>query len=100
MPVTRSTPNRGGQGTTQSDNAQAEQIQPANNTAQVWELTPAKAGTVQPSMSGTQPNDPMAQMLLMMQKTSNEQLKFQREQQKHQDSVTTIRKGPWNWLDS
>ena len=27
----------------------------------------------------------MAQMLLMMQKTFDEQLKFQREQQKHQD---------------
>ena len=91
MPVTRSTPNRGGQGTTQSDNAQAEQVQPANNTAQVeqvqptnntaqvGELTPAEAGTVHPSTSGTQPNDPMAQMLLMMQKIFDEQLKFQRE---------------------
>ena len=110
MPVTRSTPNRGGQGTTQSDDAWVEQvqptnntaqvgdiqptnntaqvgdIQPTNNTAQVGELTPAEAGTAQPSTSGTQPIDPMAQMLLMMQKTSNEQLKFQREQQKHQDS--------------
>ena len=47
---------------------------------------PAKAGSAQPSTSGTQLNDPMAQMLLMMQKTFNEQLKFQREQQKHQDS--------------
>ena len=28
----------------------------------------------------------MAQMLLMMQKTFDEQFKFQREQQKHQDS--------------
>ena len=81
MPVTRSTPNRGGQGTTQSDDAWAEQvqptnntpqagdvqpanntaqvgdIQPSNNTAQVGELTPAEAGTAQPSTSGTQPND-------------------------------------------
>ena len=110
MPVTRSTPNRGGQGTMQSDDAQAEQVQPTNNTAQaeqvqptnntaqvgevqptnntaqVGELTPAKAGTVHPSTSGTQPNDQMTQMLLVMQKTFDEQLKFQREQQKCQDS--------------
>ena len=98
MPVTRSTPNRGGQGTKQSDNAQAEQVQPTNNTAQagevqptnntaqVGELTPAKASTAHPSTSGTQSNDQMTQMLLMMQKTFNEQLKFQREQQKCQDS--------------
>ena len=59
---------------------------PTTNTAQVGELTPAEAGTAQPSTSGTQPNDPMAQMLLMMQKTFDEQLKFQREQQKCQDS--------------
>ena len=108
MPVTKSTPNKGGQAKKimQSDYAQAEQVQPtnntaqagevqptnntaqagevqpANNTAQVGELTPAKAG----STSGTQPSDQMAQMLLMMQKTFDEQLKFQREQQKHQDS--------------
>ena len=47
---------------------------------------PAKAGTVQPSTSVTQLNDPMAQVLLMMQKTFDEQLKFFREQKKHQDS--------------
>ena len=86
MPVTRSTPNRGGWGTTQSDNAQAEQVQPTNNTAQVGEQTPAEAGTVHPSTLGTQPNDQMTQMLLMMQMTFDEQLKFHREQQKHQDS--------------
>ena len=88
MPVTRNTPNKGGQGkkTTQSvaDDAQAGRpawLSPPNNTAQVDEqLAPAEAGTVQPSISGTQPNDQMAQMLLMMQKTFDEQLKFQREQ--------------------
>ena len=69
-----------------NNTAQVGDVQPTNNTAQVGELTPAKAGTAQPSTSGTQPNDPMAQMLLMMQKTFDEQLKFQREQQKHQDS--------------
>ena len=62
-----------------NNTAQVEQVQPTNNTAQVGELTPAKAG----STSGTQPSDQMAQMLLMMQKTFYEQLKFQREQQKH-----------------
>ena len=68
----------------QVDDQQGERI---NNTAQVGEQqAPAKAGSVQPSTSGTQPNDQMAQMLLMMQKTFDEQLKFQREQQKHQDS--------------
>ena len=89
MPVTRSTPNKGGwaKKTTQSvaDDAQADdqQVEPANNTAQVEEQqAPAEAGKVQPSTSGTQPNDPMAQMLLMIQKTFDEQLKFKREQQK------------------
>ena len=73
MPVARSTPSKGGQAkkTTQSvaDDAQADdqQVQPTNNTAQVGELTPAEAGTAHPSTTGTQPNDPMAQMLLMMQ---------------------------------
>ena len=73
MPVTRSTPNKGGQAkkTTQSvaDDAQADdqQVEPTNNTAQAEEQqAPAEAGTVQPSTSGTQPNDPMAQVLLMM----------------------------------
>ena len=69
-----------------TDQVDDQQVQPTNNTAQVGELTQAKAGTAQPSTSGTQPNDPMAQMLLMMLKTFNEQLKFQREQQKCQDS--------------
>ena len=69
-----------------NNTAQVGDVQPTNNTAQARELTPAKAGTAQPSTSGTQPNDPMAQMLLMMQRTFDEQLKFQREQQKHQDS--------------
>ena len=111
MPVARSTPNKGGwaKKTIQSDDAQVEQVQstnntaqvgdiqptnntaqvgevqPTNNTAQVRELTPAKGG----STSGTQPNDQMAQMLLMISMllmTFNEQLKFQREQQRHQDS--------------
>ena len=75
MPVTRSTPNKGGRAkkTTQSvaDDAQADdqQGEPANNTGQAGEQqAPAKAGSAQPSTSGTQPNDPMAQMLLMMQK--------------------------------
>ena len=89
MPVTRRTPNKGGQTkrTTQSgaDDAQMddEQVQPtkntahvgdiqSTNTAQARELTPAEADTAQPSTSGMQPNDPMAQMLLMMQKTFNE----------------------------
>ena len=55
---------------------------------------PAKAGSAQPSTSGTQPNDPMAQMFLMMQKTFDEQLKFQREHPKRSGFiVTTIRKG-------
>ena len=58
-----------------------QQVEPTNNTPQAEE-----AGTAQPSTSHTQPNDLMAQMLLMMQKTFDEQLKFQREQQKHQDS--------------
>ena len=71
---------------TANNTAQVGDVQPANNTAQARELTPAEPGTAQPSTSGTQPNDPMAQMLLMMQKTFNEQLKFQREQQKCQDS--------------
>ena len=85
MPVTRNTPSKGGWGkkATHADDAQAEdqQVEPTNNTAQVEE-----AGTAQPSTSGTQSNDQMTQMLLMMQKTFDEQLKFQREQQKHQDS--------------
>ena len=71
------------------DDAQADdqQGEPTNNTAQAREQqAPAEADSAQPSTSGTQPNDPMAHMLLMMQKTFNEQLKFQREQQKHQDS--------------
>ena len=72
-----------------ADDAQVDDQQGelANNSAQAGEQqAPAKAGSAQPSTSGTQPNDPMAQMLLMMQKTFDEQLKFQREQQKHQDS--------------
>ena len=46
MPVTRSTPNKGGQAkrTTQSvaDDAQVDdqQVQPANNTAQVGDIQP------------------------------------------------------------
>ena len=64
-----------------------QQVEPTNSTAQAEEQQPpAKTGSAQPSTSGTQPNDPMAQMLLMMQKTFNEELKFQREQQKCQDS--------------
>ena len=96
MPVLRNTPNTGGQSkkTTQSNDAQMGVVQPTNNTAQAEEqLTPADAGTMQPSTSGTQPNDQIAEMLQMMQKTFNEQLKFQRdqqqfqkEQQKHADS--------------
>ena len=81
----RNTPSKGGQGkkATPADDAQVEdqQVKPTNNTAQVEE-----ADTIQPSTSGTQSNDQMAQILLMMQKTFDEQLKFQREQQKHQDS--------------
>ena len=84
MPVTGNTPSKGGQGmkATHADDAQVEdqQVEPTNNTPQV------EAGTAQPSTSGTQSNDQMAQMLLMMQKTFDEQLKFQREQQKCQDS--------------
>ena len=102
MPVTRNTPSKGGWGkkTTQSvaDDAQVEdqQVEPTNNTAQAQEQpASAKAGTTQPSMSGTQSNDQMAQMLLMMQKTFDEQLKFQREQQKHQDSqLPPLEKNP------
>ena len=101
MPVLRNTPKTGGwsKRTTQSEDAQAGVGQPANNTAQAEEqlapvqLTPADTGTTQPSTSGTQPNDQIAQMLQMMQKTFDEQLKFQRdqqqfqkEQQKHADS--------------
>ena len=81
--VTRDTPNKGGWGkkTKQSvaDDAQAEdqQSEPTNNTSQAGEQQAlAKRGTVQPSTSDTQPNDPIAQMLLMMQQTFNEQLKF------------------------
>ena len=48
------------------------------------QLAPADAGTTQPSTSGTQPNDQIAQMLQMMQKTFNEQLKFQRDQKQFQ----------------
>ena len=85
MPVTRNTPNKGGWGkkATHVDDAQVEdqQVEPTNNTPQAEE-----AGTAQPSTSQTQSNDQMAQMLLMMQKTFNEQLKFQRELKKHQDS--------------
>ena len=60
MPVARSTPNKGGwaKKTTQSvaDDAQADdqQGEPTNNTAQAGEQqAPAKAGSVQPSTSGT-----------------------------------------------
>ena len=85
MPVTRNTPNKGGWGkkATHADAAQGEdqQVEPTNNTPQAEE-----AGTAQPSTSHTQSNDQMAQKLLMMQMTFDEQLKFQREQQKHQDS--------------
>ena len=80
-----------------ADDAQVDdqQGESTNNTAQVGEQqAPAKTGSAQPSTSGTQPNDSMTQMLLMTQNTFDEQLKFQREQQKHQDSqFTTIRKG-------
>ena len=79
MPVLRNTPNVGGQSkkTRQSNDAQVGVVQPANNTAQAEEqLTPADAGTMQSSTSGTQPNDQIAQMLQMMQKTFNEQLEF------------------------
>ena len=101
MPVTRNTPNKGGWGkkTTQSvaDDAQVgdQLVEPTNNTAQADEqLAPAEAGTVQPSTSGTQPNDQIAQMLLMMQ-TFDDQLKFQREQQKCQDSqLPPLEKAP------
>ena len=69
----------------QSNDAQAGVVQPDNNTAQAKEqLTPADTGTMQPSTSGTQPNDQIAHMLQMMQKTFNEQLKFQRDQQQFQ----------------
>ena len=85
MQVTRNTPNKGGWGkkATHAGDTQGEdqQVVPTNNTPQAEET-----GTAQPSTSGNQSNDQMAQMLLMMQKTFDEQLKFQREQQKHQDS--------------
>ena len=87
MPVLRNTPKMGGQSkkTTQSEDAQAVVVQPTDNTAQAKEqLTPADAGTAQPSTSGTQPNDQIAQMFQMMQKTFDEQLKFQRDQQQFQ----------------
>ena len=92
MPVLRNTPNMGGQSkkTMQSEDAQVGVVQPTNNNAQAEEqlapvqLTPANAGTAQPSTSGTQPNDQIAQMLQMMQKTFDEQLKFQRDQQQFQ----------------
>ena len=93
MPATRNAPSKGGWGKkatqSQAEDAQAEdqQVEPTNNTAQAGEqIALAEAGTAQPSTSGTHPNHLMAQMLLMMQKTFNEQLKFQREQQKWQDS--------------
>ena len=88
MPVLRNTPNAGGQGkkTMQSDDAQVGVVQPTNNTAQAEEqLTPADTGTAQPSTSGTQPNDQIAQILQMMQKTFDEQLKFQRDQHQFQN---------------
>ena len=70
MPVTRNTPSKGGWGkkATPADDAQAEdqQVEPTNNTAKAEE-----ASTAQPSTSGTQSNDQMAQMLLMMQKMNN-----------------------------
>ena len=107
MPVTRSTLNKGGwaKKTTQSgaDDAQVEdqQVEPANNTAQAEEQqAPAEVGSAQPSTLGTQPNVPMAQMFLMMQKTFDEQLKFHRTAKTLGFTVTTIRKGSWNWLDS
>ena len=87
MPVLRNTPKMGGQSkkTMQSEDAQVGVVQPTNNTAQAEEqLAPADTGTVQPSTSGTQPNDQIAQMLQMMQKTFDEQLKFQRDQQQFQ----------------
>ena len=92
MPVLTNTPNMGGQSkkTTQSEDAQAGVVQLTNNNAQAKEqltsaqLAPANAGTMQPSTSGTQPNDQIAQMLQMMQKTFDEQLKFQRDQQQFQ----------------
>ena len=72
-----------------ADDAQVDdqQVEPTNNTTQVKEQqAPAEAGSAQPSTSGSQSNDQMVHMLLMMQKTFDEQLKFQREQQKCQDS--------------
>ena len=77
--------------TMQSNNAQVGVVQPTNNTAQAKEqLTPADAGTTQPSTSGTQPNDQIEQMLQMMQKTFDEQLKFQRDQQQFQKSSKNV----------
>ena len=94
MPVTRNTPNKAGWGkkTTQSvaDDAQAgdQLVEPTNNTAQADEqLAPAEAGTAQPSTSGTQPNDQMAQMLLMMQKTFYEQ-SFLKQSALHSWNIT------------
>ena len=94
MPVTRNTPNKGGWGkkATHADDAQEEnqQVEPTNNTPQAEE-----AGTAQPSTSHTQSNDQMAQMLLMMQKTFDEQFKFQREKQNCQDSqLPPLEKNP------
>ena len=61
MPVTRSTPSRGGQGTSQSDDAWAEQVQPANNTAQAGDIQPtnntAQAVEVQPANNTAQAGD-------------------------------------------
>ena len=83
MPVTRNTPNKGGRGKkathAQSEDAQVEdqQSEPANNTAQAEEQpAPVEASRAQPSASHTQSNDQIAQMLLMMQNTFDEELKF------------------------
>ena len=112
MPVLRNTPNTGGQSkkSTQSKDAQVGVVQLTNNNAQAKEqlapvqLAPADAGTMQPSTSGTQPNDQIAQMLQMMQKTFDEQSKFQRgpatipkrAAKTCRFTTTTFRKNPCN----
>ena len=93
MPVTRNTPNKGGQGkkATHADDAQGEdqQVEPTNNTPQVEE-----AGTPQPLTSGTQSNDQMTQMLLIMQKTFNEQLNFRENSKNIRTQLPPLEKIP------
>ena len=74
----------GGSGSAHQQHCPRAEEQLAPEQLALEQLAPADAGTMQPSTSGTQSNDQIAQMLQMMQKTFDEQLKFQRHQQQFQ----------------